>query len=361
MRLVSLGRKGRPQLKDVGEQYRQEVATNGDRLRIAEQMGSAATLAGKSCPPKAGQSAFGPKGRCAKKKYVKDLRDAMVKSIESLDKDQGALVVGRQLAATGVDIQTCLTVARSALRERSTCERSRRATVEESLAKFRNGEGEANLARLREAILGLPECGLLPVPSSHNLCFECSPAQVEQVSHAVSWAYTAKQANTSAAMRRIWDEQHHTIMESDCTPIVGKEPAPTLCKMAGMCLCGPSGRLLQGFKNAFLRSMKRVFPSESANRAALMAGNILVRLVATPDSLDKDAWLELEDPVQTLYLHVGLMYLSPYQPVFMLVERQEAPGSQFGSEVTFVKALCWVDSPSRGPEFGIAGMGGFSF
>lgn len=86
---------------------------------------------------------------------------------------------------------------------------------------------------------------------------------------------------------------------------------------AGRCLCTQAGQRLRRLRNKFLQAMKTAFPPASPERGALMAGSIVAHIAWRPATDDGQGASLPADPPLESWLHVGLMYLSPYRPTFM--------------------------------------------
>lgn len=324
IRNKSFGKPGTPCLKTLAKAYEDEKEKGGKDMDKLVEVGAAATLAGRICPPKAGASSFGPKLRDVQAQRVRELRQALTVATRSMEKDEGALAVANRLTLVGADIATCLTVARSVLQQRSRQDKERNATAQKDLEEFVANAGQQHLKKVSEAIPDLPAGSLVPVPCAHGWCFECGPAQRDSIAQAVAWSFSSKQANTSATLRRYWDSQHLALLEGDCNTVQDVVSPPRECFVAGVCLCTPQGQQLRSLKNAFLRIMKRDFPQRSDLRKDLAAGNVVVELMGFPKDDDMDAYLEEENPVKQVLLHVGMMYFSPYQPTFLLAKWRAA-------------------------------------
>lgn len=330
VRLKTLGAKGTQSITAIAQAYKEEKEQKTETIAKATRMGAAATVAGRACPPKVGQSSFGAKSRNVKRRQVQDLRRAMAQITAGRDKEDGALALGHRLAFIGADVQTCLTVARSAMRSHMKDERARQATENEALASFAAGVGKEREAKLRKAFPNLPLDTLRAVPSPRGWCFECHPAQGESVANAVLWAHYTKEANSSSALKRHWEQCHETLLEANCPPIAATMPHLSGCCVAGRCLCTNEGKHLVKLRSALFDNMKKVFLAGSELRDRLIDGHFILKLDGLPDTDDFDALLE-DDAFKEVWLHVGMLSLSPYQPTFMLLQKQLEPAGSAGS------------------------------
>ena len=89
-------------------------------------------------------------------------------------------------------------------------------------------------------------------------------------------------------------------------------------------------------KDALFRNMKSTFPTGSSLREQLLSGFVVACLRGRPDDEDFDALLE-ENAFKDIWLHVGLLYLSPYQPTFMLLKHQASAGSSGSNTRCYVE------------------------
>ena len=71
--------------------------------------------------------------------------------------------------------------------------------------------------------------------------------------------------------------------------------------------------------------MKLVCPVGSSNRASLGHAELVVHLVGRP-KVDEGGASAEPSPIAELWLHIGLMYFSPYEPTFWVVEVVDNPG-----------------------------------
>lgn len=319
VREQSLGRKGTPDLREVAEKFRADVEAKAETLKQLRAVGKAATRAARVCRPKAGASSFGPTGRQTQDRHVRELRQRICIAIAGMDKEEGALVVAQQLSFVGAKIETCLLVARSALKRQSMLEKSRLEEQRLAMVAFQQGKGQDLLRKLKEAVPGLPLENVTPIPSSQGLCFECAPASGSLVSQGVGWASAHKDANTGPSMKRFWEDLHHIVMDSARPETASDTKKPSECYVAGVCLCSGEGTQLRSLKNSFLRAMKTIFHPGTEQRTQLASGQVLVRLEGRPREDDEDAFLDLDDPIKVAIFHVGMMYFSPYRPTFQLM------------------------------------------
>lgn len=97
-------------------------------------------------------------------------------------------------------------------------------------------------------------------------------------------------------------------------------PKETDCMRAGQCVCTGAGRQLAAFRNRFLQAMKTMFRPGTDMRKLLLSGFVVAHIVGRPGGEGAGDGAAEPDQGTHLWLHVGLMYLSPYRPTFMRVE-----------------------------------------
>lgn len=325
VRAKTLGVHGRPSLAQVGEAYRLDKAQGGDHMDRMIAIGQAATRVGRLAAPAAGHSSFGAKTRGAQRKHLKNLRLACV-SQRIGDREQQALDLAQRLATGGSDIATCLSIARSALRHGFRRDKQRQVDIVKALADFAEGSGDIVAQDVKAALPAVRQQRLTPVPWPMGPLFECVPHTPEETSATAAWCRQSKETTLSAELRRFWTSAHKTVMDANSPAIGSVAQGQSPCRLAGVCVCSAEGKMLKKFRNAFIAWMKTVFPPHMPQRAGLLQGRMVVRLRGMPDMTDEDALLDEEAAVHDVYLHVGMQYLSPYRPTFMLLEKDD-PGA----------------------------------
>lgn len=324
IRKESFGKKGTPNLAKLGEQYREGKATGTIDTATLHRLGQAATDRGRTDPPAAGASAFGPKGRQQKKKTFRDLRSALCASTKNLSIEDKAVAIGGELVHASADVAIVLSLARSVIRDDARTLAQDSEARAAALQSWREEIGEAIVAQAVQDLPSLNDGRWIAVPFGKSVGLELRNVDGEDVGRVAAWAMACKATNIGHALRRHWAEDHETLMEEDCAVCLPDEDAKRkrICLDAGMCLCCDSGRMLYSFRNKFLLSLKRAFPPNSSGRASLVGGNILVKFVRRPPAgADYEAILADDDPYQEVFLHISLMYLSPFRPTFQLLHK----------------------------------------
>lgn len=94
------------------------------------------------------------------------------------------------------------------------------------------------------------------------------------------------------------------------------------CRLLGRCVCSSEGKELSAFCTKFASFLKMQVCRRPEDKALLMSGHLVVALCPI-DALagGRAAAADLEHPIfeqehDTVWLHIGLQYLSPFRPTF---------------------------------------------
>lgn len=326
VRMVSFGRRGSPKLDLVAADYHARQAAGAldvDRLR---HIGEIATRTGKLFPPRPGNSSFGPKGRHIQRNRLKELREALCNFAAGCDKDARPSEVGVEVLRTGMDLDTCLSLARAAIRIDNARARERQAARRAALEAFENGPGKESVRSILQAHPSLAGASLRPVPSPKGVVLMAEGCHDLQTLHeAVAWARWSKASALSGCLAQSWDEMHRTVMEDQCGPCNADCPPPSECLLAGMCVCSGDGKELKKLRSLFLRAMKTTFPPTTPQRSMLLGGGIVVRMTSSSrDPLGTEGGEQVTGNAD-LWLHIGMMYLTPYRPTLLQLEEVPRP------------------------------------
>lgn len=326
VRQTTLGTTGTPCLRTLATVYRTKVEAGSADIRRAAVVGAAATRAGRLMTLKAGYSSFGPTSRDISRHRERQLRRALLAVASGKDQSQTAVALGERCAAMRTGIAAGLAAARAAIRLKTQDGNAQFSAALATLESFRSGPGAEAVAELKEEFPALQQVeGLVPIPAPSGLCcFEVLPACRSFVADTVAWALQSKQCNASLGMREYWTDAHKPTAASEHMPAQEKDHTSTECLVAGMCLCSAEGRELRRFRNSCLRAMKAAFPAHSEARTGLLDGFVVVRFTNMPSETSLGPLVGDAAQAKDLWLHVGLHYLCPYRPTFMLVT--EAPG-----------------------------------
>lgn len=194
-------------------------------------------------------------------------------------------------------------------------EESQHAT---SLAQFRKSSGEEVVAAVKRWFPELSPFPMVGDPSGSSVALHMVSPQEKGVASALSWACDNSHfSGLATALSKHWGLLHRTIMEGDCKPCPGAA-APNKCLHAGVCLCNEKGQRLEQKVKRFLNHAKMVCPLETSGRGALVGGRLVVRLLGRPSEYEA-MFAESGPGIQDIWYHIGLMYKSPFEPVFMEV------------------------------------------
>lgn len=349
VRFESLGTKGTPDLKALGKAYRTALQHGAESLRLCERVGEAAREAGARCPPRAGDSAFGPTGRNVRRQQDSNARRTL-RAIMGEDKEAGALALGDHLANTSTSLEASLSAARSALRAHTKREAGRMRKIADTLTEFQAGAGHEGLKRLQSHLPGVALDGVRPVPAPGLACFEFALAEEPLVTKAAAWAHATKEANCTMALRQMWQALHKPIGETSGASAPPVQEPASECRKAGVCLCSPQGVQLKALRAAFIKAIKTAFPHISTMRQDLVQGHVVAKLVGSPLDDDFDAFLAEDDPIKELYLHVGKVRLSPFSLVMMRLSKTaigNAPVGGAGAILVEVFVVQYTNARSR--------------
>lgn len=183
-------------------------------------------------------------------------------------------------------------------------------------------------------------------------------------------AFIAKDAksNLKPTLKELWHSKHMAIMEAACLPLAGKESRaePSLCSTAGVCICSPGGKMLKSLVDQFYKVLKLVFPHDGPERKALVKTGLVVCQFFSGEGQGIEQAKDFEVPQPDhregeVWLHIGLMYLSPLRATFSGLEVEAhagdagndggvpekiagTPTSQYSTDYQALSRLCLRDS-----------------
>lgn len=291
------------------------------RTRAADYLRAAAV--GKAAHKKRlalGRPGF---GACASQR-AKSLRSLQSWSLALRMRSWGSDSANRAFSMASTSLVEGVSVAGavSAVRRSKRLEAQEEATAiakkEEALQRFQATEGPALVDEVKR---GLPPLASLPMQAEPSPCgvrVHVLGPTADELAEAVSWASAhSRHSGLATKLQKHWEALHCTLMQSDCPPMSDVKEEVSPCFRTGICLCSESGRRFSKLVNKFLRHMKQVCPQGSATKGALVTGKIVVRIIGRPLSFEDI--IADEDSIVEIWYHVGLMYLSPYEPTFAVV------------------------------------------
>lgn len=155
-----------------------------------------------------------------------------------------------------------------------------------------------------------------------------APATARNVAAFAGFVSKDSKSNLKAAIREHWDMLHTTVLEAESRPL--PEPTqraePSPCFAAGVCLCCPQGRRLKSLVDHFYKAFKKIFPAKGPGRKAkVKVGLVVCRFVRDEGKGVAQAGgapvLEQEGGGPEVWMHIGMLYLSPLRATFAGMKR----------------------------------------
>lgn len=339
VRLKSLGRRGRPDLAEVGRQLRAERrAQSPDYVRACAMAARVARL--KQLGISRIGPTFGLNSRAVRKHQHKSSQLALWQRTRHPGDEARLLSVSRHCVQQGLSLREALALACNAARFESAKLRGSNAAAFGALDRFRAGAGAQRLKELVLAIPQVKDLALRPEPVGPCPVFSLAMPDAEVVSRAMAWAHGAvKHTNSASALEQDWDQLHRLVQLSECPPLPANATAigASPCYKAGLCLCSCEGKVVSGMAYAFLKQMKKTFAK--AEQKALLDGGIVVRITGEPDTDDLEDIMAKERPFHEELYRIGLHYLKPYRPTLLKVVVVDGIGDEpVGDERVYVQA-----------------------
>ena len=121
-----------------------------------------------------------------------------------------------------------------------------------------------------------------------------------------------------------WIRRHIGIQASNSADryVDTHRPMPlTACIRAGRCVCRGQGRLHRILSSRIDERLKDLFPRGPERKDSLENGLVILFLEGTKPEAEGDVAANEVDEPQHIYAHISLMYVSPWRPTFILLER----------------------------------------
>ena len=303
-------------MAELSKAYRDAKADNTEEYQRAARVGKEATKQGR----RTGRHGFGGAAATRRKAQSSVRRWALALQMRGWGADPAAraLALAAYTSAAGHSVQETLAIARHAKRLEGQAAAAEEQKQAEALARFRSSEGESAIRAVKQSLPELQPFPMVANPSPQGLCLEVEGPSEGEVCRAVSWATELARTNEMASrLQGQWELLHRTLMSAHC-PDVPSHPAETACFRAGVCLCSVAGKAFKRRVDKFIRQVKTVCPMGSASRTNLAEGRLVVRLLGRPR--DFEAVVGQEGAIVDRWLHIGLMYFSPYEPTLWQVE-----------------------------------------
>jgi hypothetical protein len=166
---------------------------------------------------------------------------------------------------------------------------------------------------------------LKPFPTAVGLGFrvdfKCNKDAMSMVSTALSHS---RSCNVQHSIDRYTKANSQPLQQGACKNKEQDRPAPTRCCLMRLCVCKatPHYRVWL-MRNVLFAALKRIFSVHTpALRRLFGQGFIVLRFVCKSPL---PAASSSASPLSELWLHVALMYWSPYRPTFQQVQEAPAP------------------------------------
>lgn len=308
-------------MTDLGEQYQAAKRRRAEEFVDAERLGRAATAVARET----GGRAFGGSAwqRLRSRKMLMGHLACLATPSSRDTTTNTAMTVAARSIASGATISQSLSAARHHRTELARQEIARERELLSELSKFEGGVGAHAVELVRRMVPRLASWPLRPTPTLVGVHVQVEMPTNEEVLAALSCVI--EQAHASALATTLdnhWAAQHQTVMHDACSSV---PPAPKVseCLAAGVCLCSPAGQNIKRRAEKFVKYLKQVCPFNSNLRQSLCDGDLVVRLVG---HIGGEQGAEaLEGASHDFWVHIALMYLSPYEPTFMFVKPTDDP------------------------------------
>lgn len=184
--------------------------------------------------------------------------------------------------------------------------------------------------------------GFFRYPFRNAQAFEFLPRSANLAARALSFAKAKPASAMHTALEMDW-RRRTSLVDAEGAALIPdptrQEKALQECLVAGVCLCSPEGKVLKRFCSHLLaKGFKAACPPLSAARRLLAEGGITIALASAPPPPQTADVSEVVPPdclaapaTASLWLHIGLMYLSPFRPTFqklLLAPDQPADGGR---------------------------------
>jgi hypothetical protein len=251
----------------------------------------------------------------------------------ALDDPHGAasITAMRFLTDAGSSITERVRLAHKSVR--GNLRRSREASVKDNdlVNQWTQLEGQARTNKLLTSMPFLNSVGVsfVPVPSSFTHRFEVGfPDDKLTAAGLQAMGSRCGGSNLQASFDKYIEKVNQPIRQADCTTQSARSEAST-CEKFGTCIHTEPGKTLWKFRNTFLKQLKIMFPpGHTLSRKYLTTGFIVLEFEPQQDV--SGVGVDGARAMESVYLHVSLMYLSPFRPTFQVVRVLE--GAPAGEE-----------------------------
>jgi len=297
---------------------------------ILKASGRAATLVGRRKKNRSASS-FGPRSRDIERQRMRDYCEGLQGLINSIDGEIDDLETLADIEHAAGSSMGALGAVNLRRRLRNTAIAREYTEDVRSLQAYAEGPGAEAVKRWKAAYFTV-EAEVVAVPTEVGDAMFCATnAAKDQAAAADCVAYLARHSGGETAQHaktdRAWEEFNAPLMCGECED--AREPTPEVryCRLAGVHLCTPAGKILQALRESFHTNvLKALAPAHSDERSWLKEGMYSVICqgynvgTAAAALIPEDA-----DADMTVIFHVSFMQLSPWRPTWMLMGAADPP------------------------------------
>eukprot|EP00971_Amphidinium_carterae_P205384 4076238-Amphidinium_carterae.2 len=327
VKLTTQGQRGKPNLRQVANDYKNARRGGAAMLKQCEVLGKAVAMAAKLVP--SAQRTFGMKSMQLQRLRLKRQAELL------LTDGFGVVELATKILAdvsnpetSSVAIQKARAVSR-VCREQKLADEKGNAEV---LQEFNKTCGMRRLQSLQAVLPTLSTSSFEVVPDPDLFMVEGKAESLAARSKLLSSiASTHPESGLSTYLDGYWGRLHATINEKDGDVVASHVDNPTPCFLAGVCLCGNTleGAILKNVRNRLLSSMKTQLRNKD-RKDLLHQGLVVLKFVAKEESAAGNtiALKGSDGRTMELLLHIALMSFSPYVPAFHVVSPVPCPDSE---------------------------------
>lgn len=146
-------------------------------------------------------------------------------------------------------------------------------------------------------------------------------------------------------VRQYWAARHEQLEDVRYDNV--RRVSQQHCQVAGQCVCKGRGKTEKLMVFALHNAIKAFCPDQSANKALLVDGDVVIRIqsrMAQPENLEEEERNDTSE-LPTIWYHISDICLSPYRPVYHPLDYEK---SSDDGQIVFVDAcrhdfprLCW--------------------
>eukprot|EP00971_Amphidinium_carterae_P351001 6491847-Amphidinium_carterae.2 len=265
--------------------------------------------------------------------------------------------IERQFLGAEGAIGKAITWARTFQREQMEAERRKVEQARLSLEQFTSTLGKTQIEDMSKVYGFVSPATFQPLPLGEVMLLRHTPPTRD---HAVRATNTAlmdqKRSNLGVCMSDYWQQWHETVDAKQAQEFRHEVDTERLCQKEGICLCCGDGLLLKKLRNAVNDFMKQAFKKQQSLKALCKDGSCVLEFSHTMDTgivaddLPSPAGA-VRDEVPNVFLHVAMLYLSPFRATYHCVQRVQSPSmDEAALNRVFVKVLrkpCLLRDPSK--------------